>query len=188
MKHKGFTLIELLVVIAIIAILAAILFPVFARARENARKANCQSNLKQLATAANMYLQDYDEVTMERTRWVASGTAHPWMPYIKNTGVWVCPSRSGGAWSYGYPCDQHNRSLAAFNYPAEYIILYDDTSSGYHHSRFDCACAGDGPRAGIRYMNALHMEGTNCAFLDGHVKWYRPSAVESARFWNYNAP
>ncbi len=62
MRHRrGFTLIELLVVIAIIAILAAILFPVFARARENARKANCQNNLKQIATGLLMYAQDYDE-------------------------------------------------------------------------------------------------------------------------------
>ena len=61
-KNRGFTLIELLVVIAIIAILAAILFPVFARAREAARKATCLSNLKQIALAAIMYAQDYDEV------------------------------------------------------------------------------------------------------------------------------
>lgn len=61
---RGFTLIELLVVIAIIAILAAILFPVFARARENARKATCQSNLKQIGAATRMYLQDYDETYM----------------------------------------------------------------------------------------------------------------------------
>src|SRR3954465_12810650 len=60
-KRSAFTLIELLVVIAIIAILAAILFPVFAQAREAARKASCQSNLKQLATATMMYVQDYDE-------------------------------------------------------------------------------------------------------------------------------
>lgn len=60
-SHKGFTLIELLVVIAIIAILAAILFPVFARARENARRASCQSNLKQLGLAIMQYTQDYDE-------------------------------------------------------------------------------------------------------------------------------
>ena len=59
--RKGFTLIELLVVIAIIAILAAILFPVFARAREKARQASCQSNLKQLTLAMLMYVQDYDE-------------------------------------------------------------------------------------------------------------------------------
>lgn len=62
-EKRGFTLIELLVVIAIIAILAAILFPVFARARENARKSNCLSNLKQLGTAHMMYCQDYDERT-----------------------------------------------------------------------------------------------------------------------------
>jgi len=60
-KRKAFTLIELLVVIAIISILAAILFPVFARARENARRANCMSNLKQLALGMMMYTQDYDE-------------------------------------------------------------------------------------------------------------------------------
>src|SRR5471032_187855 len=60
-KFKGFTLIELLVVIAIIAILAAILFPVFARARENARRASCQSNLKQIGLGFQQYSQDYDE-------------------------------------------------------------------------------------------------------------------------------
>ena len=62
-RQSGFTLIELLVVIAIIAILAAILFPVFAQARENARKSNCQSNLKQIGTGILMYAQDYDEVS-----------------------------------------------------------------------------------------------------------------------------
>ncbi len=61
MKRNGFTLIELLVVIAIIAILAAILFPVFARAREQARKASCESNLKQISTAILMYSEDFDE-------------------------------------------------------------------------------------------------------------------------------
>jgi prepilin-type N-terminal cleavage/methylation domain-containing protein len=61
-RTRGFTLIELLVVIAIIAILAAILFPVFARVREQARKATCQSNMKQIATATLLYLQDYDEL------------------------------------------------------------------------------------------------------------------------------
>src|SRR5690606_7485214 len=63
-RHAGFTLIELLVVIAIIAILAAILFPVFARARENARRASCQSNNKQIGLAMMQYLQDHDERTM----------------------------------------------------------------------------------------------------------------------------
>lgn len=94
--RKGFTLIELLVVIAIIAILAAILFPVFARAREKARQASCQSNLKQLALATKMYMQDYDDRCPPR--WHAYNTAFriPSMihPYVQNTGIFECPSWS----------------------------------------------------------------------------------------------
>ena len=91
---KGFTLIELLVVIAIIAILAAILFPVFAQAREKARAASCTSNLKQIGLSVRMYLQDYDETYLP---WGQSVTASPAAildPYIKNYQVWVCPSET----------------------------------------------------------------------------------------------
>lgn len=121
-KKRGFTLIELLVVIAIIAILAAILFPVFAQAREAARKATCQSNLKQIATGFMMYTQDYDEVFPPWTGNAALAYTCPegsgcnfslkFMypalvgPYVKNGvddnpssptygqlgGVWGCPS------------------------------------------------------------------------------------------------
>src|SRR5579859_382609 len=98
--HNGFTLIELLVVIAIIAILAAILFPVFARAREEARKTSCLSNLKQIGTAAAMYVQDYDEHLMPP--WMAKSNnpatadiTWTWVsisqPYIKNKDIFRCP-------------------------------------------------------------------------------------------------
>jgi len=93
----GFTLIELLVVIAIIAILAAILFPVFARARENARRASCQSNLKQIGLGVLMYAQDYDE-KYPFSDWWAPATPKPqgWanrvQPYLKSIGVFGCPS------------------------------------------------------------------------------------------------
>jgi prepilin-type N-terminal cleavage/methylation domain-containing protein len=96
-KLKAFTLIELLVVIAIIAILAAILFPVFAQAREAARKAQCLSNVKQLMTGAMMYVQDNDErYPMWDGGWGQPDGNMWWMaqiqPYVKNRGVYACPS------------------------------------------------------------------------------------------------
>ncbi len=124
--RSGFTLVELLVVIAIIAILAAILFPVFARARENARRSSCQSNLKQIGLGLMQYVQDYDGSqpffsTSGITGYVAppevaalpgaSSTDVKWshliQPYIKSSQVFVCPSRSdaralGRNVSYGY--------------------------------------------------------------------------------------
>ena len=100
-NFRGFTLIELLVVIAIIALLAAILFPVFARARENARRASCQSNLKQIVLGLTQYTQDYDE----RLPFVEIGFGDTgvtmsdylvWMdviqPYVKNAQIFRCPS------------------------------------------------------------------------------------------------
>ena len=107
-KTRAFTLIELLVVIAIIAILAAILFPVFAQAREKARQAACLSNMKQIGTAGQMYVQDYDERIFFRsstnpavTRINTATTGNPlkWWnmmaPYIKNASVFACPSDPG---------------------------------------------------------------------------------------------
>jgi prepilin-type N-terminal cleavage/methylation domain-containing protein len=88
MKRSGFTLIELLVVIAIIAILAAILFPVFGRAREQARKATCQSNMKQLGLAFAMYLQDWDETFRHRNLTNPRGLMSDYDSYVKSTDVW----------------------------------------------------------------------------------------------------
>jgi prepilin-type N-terminal cleavage/methylation domain-containing protein/prepilin-type processing-associated H-X9-DG protein len=102
--RSGFTLIELLVVIAIIAILAAILFPVFARARENARRASCQSNLKQIALGVFQYKQDYDE-KLPRTgtsyaNYFTYGNPYGWadatQPYLKSTQILQCPSETNG--------------------------------------------------------------------------------------------
>ena len=107
-QRNGFTLVELLVVIAIIAILAAILFPVFARARENARRSSCQSNLKQLGLGLLQYAQDYDETNTRVTYYGGTAsssncgdstslpTRYHWMyailPYVKSTQVYNCPS------------------------------------------------------------------------------------------------
>jgi prepilin-type N-terminal cleavage/methylation domain-containing protein/prepilin-type processing-associated H-X9-DG protein len=112
--RRGFTLIELLVVIAIIAILAAILFPVFAQARESARKASCSSNLRQIGTAFQLYTQDYDEALPDRRDLKSSlpGGYMPWsgwppsdprggwaslvlQPYTRSGAIWSCPSLIG---------------------------------------------------------------------------------------------
>src|SRR5512142_213972 len=100
-NRTGFTLIELLVVIAIIAILAAILFPVFAKAREKARQASCLSNMRQICTAFLSYVQDYDELSPlcvynSSTSWWPSSM----VPYIKNLQVFTCPSDK--TCTYGY--------------------------------------------------------------------------------------
>jgi prepilin-type N-terminal cleavage/methylation domain-containing protein/prepilin-type processing-associated H-X9-DG protein len=106
-RQRGFTLIELLVVIAIIAILAAILFPVFAQAREAARKTSCTSNLKQIGTSVMMYVQDYDECFPAHNGVTQTASPKPdgsgnytgfihWpiqlYPYVKNMKVYTCPS------------------------------------------------------------------------------------------------
>src|SRR3954465_1382903 len=94
-KRLGFTLIELLVVIAIIAILAAILFPVFAKAREKARQISCVSNLKQMGLGIMQYVQDNDECMIPRTLYY-NGSDHVWtqlmQPYVKNQNIFQCPS------------------------------------------------------------------------------------------------
>src|SRR5687767_6226029 len=105
MRRRAFTLIELLVVIAIIAILAAILFPVFAQAREKARQAGCLSNTKQQGSALTMYTQDYDEMLPWTGYTYIQGVSvndlrqPKWMdvlqPYVKNDAVFNCPSDSG---------------------------------------------------------------------------------------------
>ena len=171
--RKGFTLIELLVVIAIIAILAAILFPVFARAREKARQTSCLNNLKQIVLGGQMYAQDYDE------RWhiyrVGSYAAPNDMwyvhiqPYIKNTQIWICPSRDAGSYNYGvnysHACGQ---PLAKMPSPAE-MLAYCDNANHL------AGCPYSGHGLGVAYTPNLnpapHNDGINVAFIDGHAKW-----------------
>jgi len=181
-RRSGFTLIELLVVIAIIAILAAILFPVFARAREKARQTSCLSNLKEIALAEQMYEQDYDERT-------ASYSSHPgaaalygyWQmldPYLKNEQIKLCPSHdTTGTSSYGpnitavtangstghtyFYCF---RKIATIPYPSEAAMFMDTTGSywRYNGGTAPDKMDNDDPR---------HNEGMNCNFFDGHAKW-----------------
>lgn len=195
--RRGFTLIELLVVIAIIAILAAILFPVFAKAREKARQSSCLSNCKQLGLAVLSYAQDYDE-------WVApweyyiSGTMtyYPtfYVPYIKNTQIWNCPSRTGAysAWAqlsafphYGYACrickssratvsgtcpDWKNLSLSSVQSAAETVMLGEASQDNPDIGRGCSRCMNG---ASNNYVVFPHNDGRNYVLMDGHAKWYQ---------------
>jgi len=132
-RHNAFTLIELLVVIAIIAILAAILFPVFAQAREKARSISCLSNFKQLGTAFAMYLQDYDEMVLPRYQACPSTGPAPFpnaetlwdytiQPYVKNTQIFICPSAVNShytdTWATrGYLSEGYNQTISGWYIP-----------------------------------------------------------------------
>jgi len=145
--RRGFTLIELLVVIAIIAILAAILFPVFAQAREKARQTACLSNLRQMSTGVAMYVQDYEAYPLYS---YPSPSQERWhtvlQPYIKNTGIFVCPSSSFQRFhfrnmGYGFNHQYLARSVdrggtgsgvpdAVIEYPADTLAIADSWGTG----------------------------------------------------------
>jgi len=139
-RRTGFTLIELLVVIAIIAILAAMLFPVFAQARAKARQAVCLSNCKQIASGLMMYMQDYDEWLPinynARFRWPQNSYIYntvqitPWYlavgPYVKNTNVWACPQGNFRMTRYGRAV-MPGRGL---NMGMSYPLSWGDTAGG----------------------------------------------------------
>lgn len=127
-RTRGFTLIELLVVIAIIAILAAMLFPVFARSREAARKTTCLNNLRQLGLASHMYAQDYDGFLPCDYYACNSSTTHHRLvqqiwPYIKNMQILYCPSSSKIArWMPDFVPTEENMAAGNISY---YYFSYD---------------------------------------------------------------
>lgn len=202
-QKTGFTLIELLVVIAIIAILAAILFPAFARARENARRTSCLSNVKQIALSALMYTQDYDErlVPAKDSATPILGWYQILQPYIKSNQALFCPSDSGSnsgqpaiynnisyGWNWYYLTYLPNGNftsgglpLAAISAPSQTIMLGDSQGdiAPYDSTSIDTNS--------IPLLSpGRHLEGMNMAFVDGHAKWFKlPGALTANEsLWN----
>ena len=236
---QGFTLIELLIVIAIIAILAAILFPVFGRARENARRASCQSNLKQIALGVMQYSQDYDqrgpvyEYSDEKFPPRIWGWSQLIQPYIKSLQVFQCPSEpyaqeaetaANNYFPAGFSDYYFNRNLfspenpftgpytaspstheSAYAAPALTVMLGDGDNNDpsniqwwaffpygprdiYVWNGTDYTLVPPSQQGGFR-----HLEGSNFAFADGHVKWLNPRRVSagfasSSKSPNYPGP
>ncbi len=192
---RGFTLIELLVVIAIIAILAAILFPVFAKAREKARQSSCLSNVKQIGLAFMQYAQDYDERLPAGTTSPAVPTLTWWHviePYTKNTQVFKCPSHAAAlststTYSYSVPFNNlfwdsgagtgpRGAKLGAIEYPGEALLLGDgETIAGagcwYYYSLKRYALGTSGQTYNCIPYPGRHNGGNNVGFCDGHAKW-----------------
>jgi len=200
-RARGFTLIELLVVIAIIAILAAILFPVFAKAREKARQTSCLSNLKQLGLAFHQYTQDYDE------RWpltaftlpggAGSGSTdagttelwyHPLNPYIKNYQLFKCPSATYNPMGVTGPSGKPTYNAgAAYGWAAwhigtaQYSLLSGVADAQILDPAQTLVCADakgyyrvTGQLDGLYndvLLDGRHNDGVNVLFCDGHSKW-----------------
>ena len=208
----AFTLIELLVVIAIIAILAAILFPVFARARENARRSSCQSNLKQIGLGILQYVQDYDEkYPLSRTNGIGYGSAvnnnAPWQlviqPYVKSIQLFKCPSNSsdfklsntdngnGNQMPVSYECVGHDwradwggRTMMTENYGAAASeVNFPSTTIMVGETTDRYDPEYYVNNNDLRMQN--HLGTSNFLFADGHVKAMRPIATGvPVNMWN----
>lgn len=184
MKRNGFTLIELLVVVAIIAILAAIIFPVFARAREKARQASCMSNLKQLTLACIMYSSDHEKMVHAGHFPVASGQDDPDVWYLRlgkfidDPGVLQCASRRSTEVAYAMSCRSSGYDLGQYNSPSRTILLADHVGTAYgkagmikmatNYFWWPAPC---GPKSDSALPTWYHNGGANCGYVDGHAKW-----------------
>lgn len=203
MRRHGFTLIELLVVIAIIAILAAILFPVFAKAREKARQASCLSNVKQLMVSVLQYAQDFDErlIPASQLRTPPGDWFMALDPYVKNSQIWSCPSypratvatynqHNSYGWNYsefGYRYVEGEADIAAGTNPPRYgwctaigeverpaeVILLGDNHNDQTYTRYLY-------RRSSTYAADRHNDGGNMGFIDGHAKWLPKSELRKS--------
>jgi prepilin-type N-terminal cleavage/methylation domain-containing protein/prepilin-type processing-associated H-X9-DG protein len=190
-RFRGFTLIEILVVLAIITVLAALLFPAFAKAREGARRTNCASNLKQITTASQLYLQDSDRryPPFPDEDDGNSGWAWELRSYLQSDQIFQCPSEPlsadavnsdglliGGFTDYWMNYNLERKFEGRLQFPANTIVFGDGKGDAINYS-LPSPEENFGPWKPDEDYAKRHFEGSNYAFADGHVKWLQPSQI-----------
>ncbi len=180
-NRKGFTLIELLVVIAIIAILAAMLLPALARAREQARRANCISNLKQIGLLMHMYAQDYRELFPDNGAIAVRDINILCPTYVSTAKLFICPSSGDTAST----ATLTSASLTTANLSYAYAKSLGEMTSSDTCLLLDQSGAKTVNWASVLAVPLNHgLEGVNGLFIDGHVEWVPASGV-TGRIPNY---
>jgi prepilin-type processing-associated H-X9-DG protein len=179
--------------------LAAILFPVFARAREKARTASCQSNLKQLGIGWQMYVQDYDEVCPPCATHNGSNYVAYWYqmlePYLKNPQILLCPTQDSSlGYGYnrrcfslyaGYSADGHITKLAQIERPAEKICMADSYAARYYI--YNDTTDPKGGTVATFGIYPYHNGMGNVLWCDGHVKAAEPMQYQrNSGYWYWN--
>jgi len=155
--------------LAVLMIVAAILFPVFFRAREKAVQSSCMSNLKQLELATLMYAQDYGEVMPRGHNWCDAT-----LPCIKNRDVYTCPDVHGAIGTYALSDGVAGRDLKTIGTPAEVVSVFGSRVGWNLHG-------------GPSLLEYRHNGGANIGFVDGHVKWISAGGAPSLT-WTAPAP
>ena len=181
---RGVTFWEVLAAMSIVAIVAAILFPVFQKVHEGSRP-SCQSNLKQLTLAYTQYVQDSDEVFPSGVNAAGNGWAGKVYPFVKSTGVYRCPDEDAPTPAVSYAQNQKltGQSLAALAAPAATVELYEFTTPNCDPSTPETVSATGlaAPQNGTRHPSPAQPNGLNFAAADGHVRYLGPAQVSSGQ-------